>query len=583
MNATRWLVAALGLGFAGWVHLSIMPVHFAHAAAHGLFFGALGALQLGWMLSALIVAAAMALRDDDGHRGDGHRTDAWRGAALRAVGQTIAGGAIVLWLLTQTVATPFATSPEPIDTATVLSKLAELIAMVALATPATASVRRWRVAAAHGLIALIAGGAMWQGGLVAQQRLPALMPAPGHDHDHEAHAHDETAPTPSLLATVHAAQRLVRTLLVPSAYDWQLPPGFPPPRVPDDNPMTAAKVELGRHLFYDVRLSGNGTQSCASCHLQERAFSDGLARSRGSTGEVHPRNAMALVNVAYSATLTWAHPQLDRLEDQVQIPMFGSHPIELGIAGQEDVVLDRLRAAPRYAPLFAEAFPGVVDPVQWRTVIQALASFTRALISGDSPYDRFVYGGETDALSASAQRGMALFLSEDFECHHCHGGFNFSVATVHQATAFDERVFHNTGLYDLGDGAYPHGNEGLYEVTHIASDRGKFRPPTLRNVAVTAPYMHDGSIDTLSAVLDTYAAGGRHVADGPLAGDGRRNPNKSGFVPGFSMTPQEKADLLAFLHALTDETFLSDPRFADPFAPSPPPARVAALTGDAAR
>ncbi|MEO1088462.1 MAG: di-heme enzyme, partial [Acidobacteriota bacterium] len=131
-----------------------------------------------------------------------------------------------------------------------------------------------------------------------------------------------------------------------------------------------------------------------------------------------------------------------------------------------------------------------------------------------------------------------------------------------------EKVFHNTGLYDVGGGAYPHGNQGAFEITNEPSDMGKFRPPTLRNVAVTAPYMHDGSIATLEEVIETYAAGGRHIEDGPLAGDGRKNPNKSGFVPGFPMTDREKRALVAFLEALTDESFLQDPRFADPFASS---------------
>ncbi|MEM8934190.1 MAG: MbnH family di-heme enzyme, partial [Acidobacteriota bacterium] len=370
---------------------------------------------------------------------------------------------------------------------------------------------------------------------------------------------------PSFTEYVTAAGRLLVSLARPSDYDWGLPGGFPEPRVPDDNPMTAAKVELGRHLFYDRRLSGNGLQSCASCHRQELAFSDGLALAVGSTGETHPRNSMALVNVAYNATLTWAHPELEQLEDQITTPMFGTHPVELGITGHEDEVLERLQDDTTYARLFRDAFPGDPTPIEWNHIVKALASFTRTLISVDSPYDRFVYRGDTAALSASARRGMELFLSEDFECHHCHGGFNFSVASVHVATAFPEKVFHNTGLYDLGDGAYPPDNLGAFEITHRSEDMGKFRPPTLRNIAVTAPYMHDGSIATLDEVLDTYAAGGRHLRDGPHAGDGRRNPFKSGFVPGFPISEQEKRDLLAFLRALTDEAFLTDPRFADPF------------------
>ncbi|MEM8963191.1 MAG: MbnH family di-heme enzyme [Acidobacteriota bacterium] len=555
-ETTRLGVAAVAMVIAGIVHLVIAPTHFSHSAAHGLFFGLLGVPQILWAVALLAMVVVMAKSDDQPSK--------WM-TGFHYSGLMLSGGAVVLWLLTQWVQTPFATSPEPIDTPTVVSKLAELIAAIALLVPHFRQSRRF----ATGIVTTcVMGVVMWSGGLAAESRFPVLMPDPGHDHGEHDHSAETDEEPLSFLDYTRAATRLVFALAERSEYDWQLPPGFPAPRVPENNPMTAAKVELGRHLFYDQRLSGSGGQSCASCHRQDLAFSDGVALAQGSTGEIHPRNSMALVNIAYNATLTWAHPELEVLEDQVPIPMFGLHPIELGITGNEEVVLDRFRTAEIYQPLFREAFPAAADPVTWDNIVKALSSFTRALISGNSAYDRFVYQGETDAMSASAQRGMELFLSEDFECHHCHGGFNFSVASVHQATVFEEKVFHNTGLYDLGNGAYPHGNEGAYEVTHLEGDRGKFRPPTLRNIAVTAPYMHDGSIATLEDVIDTYAAGGRNIDTGPYAGDGRANPNKSGFVPGFPMTEQEKADLIAFLHALTDESFLTDARFADPFATS---------------
>ncbi|MEM9555264.1 MAG: MbnH family di-heme enzyme [Acidobacteriota bacterium] len=568
----RLALAALAMAVAGVVHLEIAPAHFAHAPAHGLFFGLLGVLQVAWVVAVLAVAATV--------RGSLIRRVPRTLGALRASGLCLGGGAVVLWVLTQWVRTPFAVSPEPIDGPTVISKVAELVSAIALVAASSGSVgaprRRPRMPAviAPAAIVLASGAIFWIGGLTAEARFPSLRPDPAEaGHDHGEHAHFGTEEElPSFPDASRSALRLVTALFEPQSYDWGLPAGFPVPRVPEGNPMTAAKVELGRHLFYDQRLSGNGEQSCASCHRQELAFSDGEALARGSTGEIHPRNSMALVNVAFNASLTWAHPQLELLEDQIPTPMFGLHPIELGITGHEDEVLDRIRRAGVYERLFRDAFPGVVDPVNWDTIVQALASFTRALVSADSAYDRFVYSGQADALSPSALRGMELFLSEEFECHHCHGGFNFSVASVHQTTAFDEKVFHNTGLYDLGDGAYPYGNQGAFEVTHEPDDRGKFRPPTLRNVAVTAPYMHDGSIATLEEVIETYASGGRLIESGPHAGDGRRNPLKSGFVPGFPMTDDEKADLIAFLHALTDETFLTDPRFSDPFA-----ATIAAL------
>lgn len=350
----------------------------------------------------------------------------------------------------------------------------------------------------------------------------------------------------------------------PTPWAWDLPPGFPEPYVPPENPMSAEKVELGRHLFYDLRLSGNGTQSCASCHDQARGFADGLATPLGSTGGVLARNSMGLTNSVYSYPLTWANPNLPDLEHQILVPLFGEFPVELGAVGHEDEILQRLRDEPVYAPLFAAAFPERDDPFTFDVVRDALACFTRTLISGDSPYDRFVYGDEP--LSASALRGMDLFFSEAVECHHCHSGFNFSLSVKHANTVFEPQAFHNTGLYNVGGtGAYPLGNEGLYESTGLEADRGRFRAPTLRNVAVSGPYMHDGSIATLEEVLDTYAAGGRNVTEGPFAGDGRANIHKSGFVGGFEMTAQDRDDLLAFLHALTDDTFLADPRHANPW------------------
>lgn len=347
---------------------------------------------------------------------------------------------------------------------------------------------------------------------------------------------------------------------------FALPTGFPAPPVPDENPITAEKAELGRYLFYDARLSGNGEQSCGSCHFQELAFSDGRDLPLGSTGEQHPRNASGLTNAAYNATLTWANPLLTDLETQILIPLFGEHPIEMGATGREEEILDRLRADPLYGPLFDDAFPSADDPVTWDNVVQSLATFVRTMISGNAPFDRFVYQGDRDALSESARRGMGLFFSEELECHHCHGGFNFSESSIHASSVFDAVRFHNTGLYNVdGEGAYPSDNTGLFEVSGDPADMGRFRPPTLRNVEVSAPYMHDGSVATLEDVIRLYEAGGRLIEDGPNAGDGRESPLKSGFVPGFTLTDQERDDLVAFLHALTDEQFLSDPRYSDPF------------------
>ncbi|WP_437660390.1 MbnH family di-heme enzyme [Sorangium sp. So ce1182] len=355
-----------------------------------------------------------------------------------------------------------------------------------------------------------------------------------------------------------------------AVYDWGLPPGFPVPKVPQGNPMSAVKVELGRRLFYDRRLSGNGTYSCGSCHLQELAFSDGLACAKGSTGQMHTRGSMSLANVAYLTTLTWGNPLLDTLEEQALSPMFGETPVELGLAGREDEMIERLQDEPLYRDLFPDAFPGDGEPIRLDNITRAIAAFERSLLSYRSPYDRYRYDGDPSGMSEAALRGLDLFFSEKLECFHCHGGFNLSDSVQHDGTTFTEVMFHNTGLYNIGgSGAYPEGNAGVYEISGKEADMGRFRAPTLRNIAVTAPYMHDGSIATLEEVLDHYAAGGRTIESGPNAGVGSENRFKSELIRGFDLTAEEKADVIAFLKTLTDEAFLRDPRFADPWAEAP--------------
>jgi len=350
----------------------------------------------------------------------------------------------------------------------------------------------------------------------------------------------------------------------PDAWRWELPPGFPAPRVPADNPMSSDKVELGRRLFFDTRLSDNGTQACGSCHEQARAFTDGNPTPRGSTGELGGHNAMSLANVAYSSTQTWAS-LVTELEDQALVPMFGTAPVELGLAGKQAELLERLRAEPSYATLFPAAFADP-EPFTIDNVTRAIASFERTLVSGDSRFDRFVAGNPA-ALTASEQRGLALFGSPELSCHRCHGGFNLTTSFEHTDTPSGGQVqFFNTGLYNIdGSGAYPAGDRGLFEVTGDPAHMGRFKPPTLRNVAVTAPYLHDGSVATLEELVDIYARGGRLVADGPRAGDGATNPHKSVFVAGFALSADQRTDLLAFLRALTDEGFLADPAFANPW------------------
>ena len=351
------------------------------------------------------------------------------------------------------------------------------------------------------------------------------------------------------------------------SFDWGLPAWVPAPAVPQDNPMTRAKVELGRHLFYDRRLSADQTMSCASCHQPDKAFTDGLAVSTGVTGQRSTRSAMSLANVAYLPVLTWSNPHLTSLEVQSLIPLFGEHPVEMGMAGKEKELFARLQGDPVYPRLFALAFPkeareGPDALYALSTVTRALASFQRSLISFDSPYDRYKYGGQKSALSAAARRGEALFFGEKMECYHCHGGLNFTDNIRHSKLPLSERGFHNTGLYNRdGRGAYPADNPGIRELTGDPDDEGKFRTPSLRNVALTAPYMHDGSIATLEQVIREHYAAGGLAAQGPHG----RSPMRSSLIAGFEVSEQEVADLTAFLQSLTDLSFIRNPRHGNPW------------------
>ncbi len=342
---------------------------------------------------------------------------------------------------------------------------------------------------------------------------------------------------------------------------WQLPRGMPAPSVPADNPMSARKVELGRRLFYDVRLSSTGAYACASCHQQARAFTDGRARALGATGEPHPRSAMSLANVAYNTRFGWEDPDTASLEAQAAIPMLNVAPVELGLRGNEPRALAALRRDRFYAREFVRAFPDAAGGFDFAHVRKALAAFERTLISGGSAYDRTVYGDDLAALSARARRGLALFTSQELACSECHGGPAFAGRAA---------SFHNTGLYDLdGRGLYPLTGQGLFARTKLPADMGRFRAPGLRNIALSAPYMHDGSVATLPEVLAHYARGGRNWTTEPGAEAGARNPHQSAAVHGFALSDDDSEALIAFLESLTDEAFVKDPRFSNPFTRVP--------------
>jgi len=349
-------------------------------------------------------------------------------------------------------------------------------------------------------------------------------------------------------------------------YRLAVPKGFPQPKIPPGNPLTADKVRLGRYLFYDKRLSVNGAASCGTCHRQELAFTDSRAQAVGATGQTLPRGTMSLVNVAYAGALTWSNPDLHSLEELAFGAIFAADPLELGVGKQDLVRL--IRSDPVYRPLLPRAFPGEANPYRVANVAKAIASFVRTIVSRGSPYDRFHFDGDADAIPESAKRGEVLFYLDygGPSCFRCHGGFDFSDAVDYAGKPRTPAQFHNNGLYNVaGQFSFPMPSLGLYVHTKNPADVGRFKAPTLRNIALTAPYMHDGSIATLGEAVDHYAAGGRTIGEGPRAGVGRDNPAKDPLVHGFPMTPQNRADLIAFLESLTDTSVIRDPRFADPW------------------
>ena len=329
-----------------------------------------------------------------------------------------------------------------------------------------------------------------------------------------------------------------------------VPKGFPAPVIPADNPLTVQKIELGRHLFYDRRMSVNGTTSCGTCHRQELAFTDGKGRAVGATGEQHRRGSMSLVNVAWNAAFEWSDRGVRSLEEQALRPMMSTSPVELGYGSVEKQFLAMARGDRVYGRLFPKAFPGERDPWTTANVVKAIASFERTIVSRGSDWDRFHFDGDQGAISEAAKRGEVLFfLDGAASCFRCHRGYNFAGGALPEAGMVASTAYHNTGLYPV----YLATDRGLFEFTKQVEDDGRFVAPTLRNIAITAPYMHDGSVATLGEALDRYAAGGR------------KNPHQDLLVRGFRMTAGNRADLIAFLDSLTDRELLRRAELKSPF------------------
>jgi cytochrome c peroxidase len=318
--------------------------------------------------------------------------------------------------------------------------------------------------------------------------------------------------------------------------------------IPADNPLTVEGVELGRLLFWEKRLSEDNSMSCGSCHLPEVNFADPAQYSTGVTGAVGTRNAMALINLGWASSFFW-DGRSPSLEDQIRDPV--PHPSEMNLPWPEAVAkLQADDTDTRYPERFFDAF-GTTE-ISEDLVVMAIAQFVRTMISADSKFDRW-RRGETD-LTDGEYNGYQMFLREGGDpeevpggqfggdCFHCHGEAGLQ---------FTDHLFHNNGL-DPSFEADP----GRASVTGSPLDSGLFRTPTLRNVALSAPYMHDGRFQTLEEVIEHYNSGG--VASSTI------DPFMKYTTGGLTLAPSQKADLLAFLHTLTDTVFVQNPAFQDP-------------------
>jgi len=305
-----------------------------------------------------------------------------------------------------------------------------------------------------------------------------------------------------------------------------IPQGFPNMNFPEGNELTEERWSLGKKLFYEKRLSVNNSISCGSCHKPSLAFTDSLAFSPGVFNRPGTRNSPSLANVGY-------HPyflkegSVPTLEMQVLVPIQEHNELNHNIVD----IANELKLDPAYSKMSREAYDRELDPF---VITRAIANFQRTLVSGNSRFDSFQYQGNTAALSAEEQLGMKLFFSSKTNCSSCHRGFNFTTYN-----------FENNGL----DSVYA--DNGRQRFTNDPADEALFKVPSLRNVGLTAPYMHNGKLSSLAAVINHYNSGGEN------------HKNKSVLIQPLNLSQNEKAELLAFLHCLTDFDFVNDPKWRE--------------------
>lgn len=306
----------------------------------------------------------------------------------------------------------------------------------------------------------------------------------------------------------------------------EVPIGFPEINQPEDNLFTYERWVLGKKLFFDPVMSLDNSISCSSCHNPSLAFSDSLSFSLGVDQRIGTRNASTLTNIGYNPYFT-SEGGVPTLEMQVLVPIQEHNEFDFNIVD----LAERLSDDPEYIEMSLEAYNRVPDPF---VITRAIACYERSLLSGNSPYDKYVSLGNLDALTNSQLRGMDLFFSDKTNCFKCHDDFNFT-----------NYEFENNGLYEVYE------DEGRFRLTGLEEDRALFKIPTLRNIELTAPYMHDGSMQTLEEVITHYNTGGKLYF------------NKSELITPLELTENEIQDLVSFLKSLTDTSFVNNTLFSN--------------------
>lgn len=323
------------------------------------------------------------------------------------------------------------------------------------------------------------------------------------------------------------------------------------------------QINLGHFLFFEKKLSVNRSKSCASCHSPQFAFTDGYRRSVSALGENLLHNAPSLINLTGSSYFDWDNPGVQSLETQIKRPLYNKHPLEMGCNFSDAGLQKLFQGDSLYYALFRLAYPDSDTTFTAGHIEDCIIAYLKTLNFSNSRYDQYL-AGEQSALTEDELNGLQLFSSDRLKCSRCHRPPAF---TLSHFTNNPDSVYVNIGLYNLAAlNTYPPADPGIRKKTLRSADDGKFKIPSLRNVMLTAPYMHDGSVETIEEVINIYARGGRKLDYGEYHGDGFTHKNKHPFVQGFTLSSKEKNELICFLASLTDTSYLANPQFTEPFS-----------------